>query len=158
MPAGTKGKGTVLIVDDDASARAGLSRYVRCAGYAVQDLASARELLGASLPRDAVCLVADVRMRGGDGLQLARQWRAAGHALPVILVSADDGTEVRQRALELGVAGFFHKPVDGRALLDAIEWALTTSRLRTVAGARESGSSGPRDETKTNHHPNPRHP
>lgn len=158
MPAGTKGKGTVLIVDDDASARAGLSRYVRCAGYAVQALASARELLGASLPRDAVCLVADVRMRGGDGLQLTRRLRAAGHALPVILVSADDGTEVRQRALELGVAGFFHKPVDGRALLDAIEWALTSSRLRPAASAHEPATPGADDHWNPDQLLNPHHP
>lgn len=155
MPAGPDGKGTVLIVDDDASARAGLSRYVRCAGYAVRDLASVREFLGTSLPPDAICVVADVRMRGGDGLQLARQLRAAGNPLPVILVSADDGTEVRQRAIELGVAGFFHKPVDGSALRDAIEWALTGSRLRRSATARESVPAVRSDDPNSNLHPNP---
>jgi FixJ family two-component response regulator len=120
------GKGTVLIVDDDASARAALSRYVGCAGYRVQTFASAEEFSQARISPEAVCLVADVRMRGGGGLLLAEQLRVAGYSMPVILVSADDGAEVRQRALALGAAGFFHKPVDGRALLDAIEWALTT--------------------------------
>jgi CheY-like chemotaxis protein len=38
------GKGTVLIVDDDASARAGLSRYVECAGYTVQETQHPRHL------------------------------------------------------------------------------------------------------------------
>lgn len=118
-----KGKGTVLIVDDDPSARTGLGRYLRCAGYAVQTFATIDAFSAVSASREADCLVADVRMRGGGGLVLAEQLRESDNSLPVILVSADDGAEVRQRALALGVAGFFHKPVDGRALLDAIEWA-----------------------------------
>lgn len=130
MAARPTGKGTVLIVDDDASARAGLSRYVRCAGYAVQTFASAEEFSAASLAQEAVCLVADVRLRGGEGLLLAEQVRQSGNPMPVILVSADAGAEVRQRAWALGVAGFFHKPVDGQALLDAIEWALTERSSR----------------------------
>jgi len=124
------GKGTVLIVDDDASARAGLSRYVGCAGYTVQTFASAEEFSQVRISPEAICLVADVRMRGGGGLLLAEQLRESGNPMPVILVSADDGAEVRQRALALGAAGFFHKPVDGRALLDAIEWARTARSWR----------------------------
>lgn len=134
MSARPSGNGIVLIVDDDASARAGLSRYVRCAGYTVQTFASPEEFAAASLPGEAVCLVADVRMRGGGGLRLAQRLHEVGRPLPIILVSADDGAEVRQRALELGVTGFFHKPVDGRALLDAIEWAMTQRAARRRPG------------------------
>jgi FixJ family two-component response regulator len=93
-------------------------------------------LAGPHLP-EAVCLVADVRMRDGGGLLLAEQLRKAGNPLPVILVSADDGAEVRRRALALGAAGFFHKPVDGRALLDAIEWARTARSWREPTGQGE---------------------
>jgi FixJ family two-component response regulator len=132
------GKGTVLILDDDASARAGLSRYVGCAGYTVQTFASAEEFSQARVGPEAVCLVADVRMRGGGWLLLAEQLRVAGYSMPVILVSADDGAEVRQRALALGAAGFFHKPVDGRALLDAIEWARTARSWRALSGGGDS--------------------
>jgi len=130
-------KGTVLIVDDDASARTGLCRYLRCAGYTVQAFASAEEFSKASHPATAVCLVADVRMRGGGGLLLAGQIRQAGDPMPVILISADDGEEVRRRAIALGAAGFFHKPVDGRALLDAIEWALAERWAQQPTGNRD---------------------
>lgn len=136
MPESPNGKGLVLIVDDDASARAGLGRFMRCAGYTVQTFASVAEFPLVSASRQAVCMVADVRMRGGGGLYLAEQLRQVGSSLPVILVSADDGEEVRQRALAIGAAGFFHKPVDGRALLDAIEWVLTerSPQRRTGSG------------------------
>jgi FixJ family two-component response regulator len=125
MPEQSRALSTVLIVDDDSSARDGLSRYIRCAGFGVKAMTSAEEFSALGTVRGPSCLVADVRMRGGGGLLLAEQLRKAGNPMPVILVSADDGAELRQQALALGVAAFFHKPVDGRALLDAIEWALT---------------------------------
>lgn len=139
MPATPPGKGTVVIVDDDASARMGLSRYVRCAGYTVETFASAEEFSRACRCEGPTCLVADVRMRGGGGLHLAEQLCQAGIRMPVILVSADDREEVRRRAKALGAAGFFHKPVDGRALLDAIEWALTQ---RAPCGLPAEGQAG----------------
>jgi FixJ family two-component response regulator len=141
MSVSPQAKGTVFIVYDDASARTGLSRYVGCAGYTVQTFASANEFSQAPISREAVCLVADVRMRGGGGLLLAKQLREAGNPLPVILISADDGAEVRQRALALGAAGFFHKPVDGRALLDAIEWARTTRASLQPTGKGDSAGA-----------------
>jgi FixJ family two-component response regulator len=139
MPATLPGKGTVVIVDDDASARMGLSRYVRCAGYAVESFASAEEFSMACRCEGPACLVADVRMQGGGGLRLAEQLCQAGTPIPVILVSADNREEVRRRAKALGAAGFFHKPVDGRALLDAIEWALTQ---RAPCGPPTEGRAG----------------
>lgn len=139
MPATPPGKGTVVIVDDDASARIGLSRYVRCAGYTVETFASAEEFSKACRCEGPTCLVADVRMRGGGGLDLTEQLGQAGIGMPVILVSADDREEVRRRAKALGAAGFFLKPVDGRALLDAIQWALTQ---RSPSGLPSEGPSG----------------
>jgi len=44
----------------------------------------------------------------------------------VIFVTADDDEQTRKKARALEAAGFFRKPVDGPALLDAIIWALET--------------------------------
>jgi FixJ family two-component response regulator len=49
--------------------------------------------------------------------------RQPGH-LPIIVVTADDDPVPRLKAQKMGAVGFFRKPVDGRALLDAINWAL----------------------------------
>ena len=50
--------------------------------------------------------------------------KARGLDLPIIVVTADDDPETRRKARRMKAAGFFRKPVDGTALLDAIEWAL----------------------------------
>jgi FixJ family two-component response regulator len=61
---------------------------------------------------------------GGMGLRMKLEEK--GPKVPVIFVTADDDQKTRAKARELNAAGFFRKPVDGPALLDAIAWALET--------------------------------
>ena len=39
------------------------------------------------------------------------------------------GQKTRRKAEEMKAVGFFRKPVDGTALLDAIDWALRSSSI-----------------------------
>ena len=64
-------------------------------------------------------------MPGTGGLDLPALIGSAGRHLPVIFVTAHDTPETRDLAKRLGAAGYFCKPVDDRALLDAIGWALS---------------------------------
>ena len=114
----------IFLVDDDPSARSGLSRLLRTAGHDVHAFASANELLDALQPEVSGCLVLDARMPGLSGRELYAELRARGISLPIIVVTADDDPATRQEAQQLKASAFFHKPVDGSALLDAIDWAL----------------------------------
>lgn len=42
----------------------------------------------------------------------------------------DDNLEARKLTKNMGVIGFFRKPVDGTALLDTIKWTLKTGPMR----------------------------
>lgn len=98
---------------------------MRCAGYAVETYASPQEFFAAVLPSGPACLVLDVRMHDLGGLALKERLNQNGNPIPVIMITADAGGSVRNEAVALGVAGFFHKPVDGRSLIDAVEFALS---------------------------------
>ena len=89
---------------------------MRCAGYAVETFASPQEFLAAAPPSGPACLVLDVRMHDLGGLALKERLNQDGNNIPVIMITADEGGNVRKKAVALGVAGFFHKPVDGRSL------------------------------------------
>jgi FixJ family two-component response regulator len=115
----------VFLVDDDGSVRAGLGRLLRFAGYAVSTFASPQEFLAAAPPAGPACLVLDVRMPDRGGLALKEELNRAGNRIPVIMITADEGGPVRSKAAALGVAALFQKPVDGRSLVDAIEFALS---------------------------------
>jgi FixJ family two-component response regulator len=114
----------VIVVDDDPSARKGLARLLRAAGYEVRDFASAKEFLNTLDPDTSGCIVLDARMPGLSNQELQKELKARDVHLPIIVVSADDDVETRQNAKKINAAGFFRKPVDGVALLDSIKWIL----------------------------------
>ena len=120
---------TVYIVDDDASVRRSLERLMKSFGYTPVAFATVDEFLALPTLAASSCVIADVTMRGGTGVALAQALQQRGDGLPVILVTAHDTDEVRAAAKRCGVSAYFRKPVDDQALVDSIEWALSTRRL-----------------------------
>ena len=78
----------------------------------------------------------DVRMHDQGGLALKEKLNRDGNTIPVIMITADEGGNARKQAAALGVAGFFHKPVDGRSLVDAIEFAVSREVAEGEAGRK----------------------
>ena len=115
---------TIFVLDDDAAVRTALARLIRAAGLHAVALADMDELLNMQSMPARACVVADVRMRGTSGLALPHLLAQRGHDLPVIYVSAQDTESTRAEAKKAGAVGFFRKPVDDQALLDAIAWAI----------------------------------
>ena len=117
----------IFLVDDDSSARKGLARLLRAAGYDVRDFASANDFLDALGSETSGCLVLDARMSGISNEEVLEELEARHIHLPIIVVTGDDDSETRRKAQKMKAAGFFRKPIDGPALLDAINWALQTN-------------------------------
>jgi FixJ family two-component response regulator len=65
-------------------------------------------------------------LKGLSGLELQQQLADRGNKMPVIFLTAFDSNENRQQAKQAGAAGYFRKPVDDQALLDTIQWALSS--------------------------------
>ena len=66
-------------------------------------------------------------MPGLSGNELMTELKLRGIDLPIIVITGDDDSETRMKADKMKAIGFFRKPVDGHALLDAIDWALRSS-------------------------------
>ena len=115
----------VYVIDDDASVRTALQRLIRSAGLEAAVFGSVAEFLAGDPPVPQACIVADVRMPGPSGLDLPALLARRGWRFPVIFVTAYDTAEARRLAREAGAVGYFRKPVDDQALLDAIQWALS---------------------------------
>jgi len=64
-------------------------------------------------------------MPGLAGISLQAELSSRDISMPVIVITADEDPDTRRRARQAGAAAFFRKPVDGPALLDAIEWAVS---------------------------------
>lgn len=116
----------ILVVDDNAAIRKGLSVRLRANGYAVSfavDAISATAALVTEMP-DLVIL--DLGLPCGDGFvvmeRLNNHDRLAG--IPVIVLTGRELADNRDRALKAGAVAFFQKPVEDGQLLMAINKAL----------------------------------
>ena len=114
----------VFVADDDLSARKGLVRLLRTAGYHVREFSSATELLDALRSEVPECVVLEVRMLWQSNLEQQTEFSVCAAQVPIIIVSVDDDPQSRRIALKTSAVEYFSKPVDGTALLDAINWAL----------------------------------
>jgi FixJ family two-component response regulator len=68
-----------------------------------------------------------MKMPAVSGLDMLTRLRKERIAIPVIVVTAHDDIETRKAAEDAGASGYFRKPFDSEALLDAITWALSQS-------------------------------
>jgi len=114
----------VYIVDDDDFVLTGLSRLMRSAGFEARTYASAGEFLAAVRDSPSACILLDITMPRITGLEVQQRLKEKGIGLPVIAVSARDDDTTRAMARALGAKFFLRKPVDDRALLDAIGWVM----------------------------------
>jgi len=119
----------LLIVDDDANTLASLSRAFRLAGHeaTVCDNAARALELAKSQPFDL--MMSDVVMPGKDGLALLEDLRAAGIALPVVMISGQANIEMAVRATRLGAIDFLEKPLSTEKLLLTVDNVLKLKRL-----------------------------
>ena len=70
---------TVLIVDDETGIREGLARAVASRGHGTVAASSLAEARAAIEGQPFDCVLLDVRLRDGDGLDLLRELRAGRH-------------------------------------------------------------------------------
>jgi FixJ family two-component response regulator len=120
-----KTKTLIYLVDDDASVRKALEMLLIASDMRVETFERAEDLLKCELRKEQVCLVTDVRMTGMNGLELHQKLIERGFKLPVIFITGYDTPETRIEVSKIGAFGYFRKPVDDQALLDAIQLALS---------------------------------
>jgi DNA-binding NtrC family response regulator len=115
---------TVLIVDDERSVRDGLARAVGGAGYAtkaVEGIVAARAALAAET---IDCVLLDVRLKDGDGLQFLEELRKSHPRLPVIMATAYGDSDRTIAAMKHGAFDYVTKPFDLDLLMATIQRAI----------------------------------
>jgi PAS domain S-box-containing protein len=122
IPAGiASAHATVLAIEDQRLERALLTRMLQGAGYAVETAVSGEEALEKCRRWRFDAITLDLLLPDGPGWELLEQIRKIAHhrTTPVIVVSMLDQKDL-QRA-PLAVQGYLTKPIEGKALWDALE-------------------------------------
>lgn len=127
----------ILLVEDDAPLRQGLTELLSREGYTVMAAACAREARE-KLDGSIRLIVLDITLPDGDGVALCRAWRGEGIATPILFLTAKDEEWDVVRGLDAGGNDYVTKPFRMMELLSRIRALLRTS----YAGMQNTFSRG----------------
>lgn len=142
------GKLQVVLVDDHALCRTGLSDLLRHRGQieVAAALGNPNEVAAALREHQPDLLVLDLRMPETDGLALLRRLRAEGLETPALILTMSDAESDLAAALRAGVRGYLLKDMEPEEVVAAIERAargeLAVAPAMTVKLAQMLHSGG----------------
>ena len=119
-------RNVVLVVDDDAAMLRSVARLLRQFGYASLLFSSAEAFANQSDFDRALCVVFDINLDDGSGIELRYRLKAAGYSVPVIFMTGNDSPAVREAALQSGCLAYLTKPFSARSLIEPLERASAT--------------------------------
>ena len=111
----------ILIVEDDRKIAGLLSKGLREAGYAVDQVNDGDEGLDFGLNNQYDAAVLDLMLPGRDGLSILQQWRAEKVQTPVLILSARRSVDDRVRGLQAGGDDYLTKPFSFSELLARVQ-------------------------------------
>ena len=100
----------MLVVDDDRAVRESLRRSLEFNGYEVALAGDGAEALATISGTRPDAVVMDVMMPRLDGLEATRALRAAGHDVPILVLTARDAVGDRVEGLDAGADDYLTKP------------------------------------------------
>jgi DNA-binding NtrC family response regulator len=124
-------KANLLILDDEPSTLASLSRAFRLAGHEATVCDNANKALELAKGDDFDLIFSDVVMPGKDGLAFLEELRACSVMTPVVMMSGQAHIEMAVRATKLGALDFLEKPISTEKLLLTVDNALRLQRLES---------------------------
>ena len=122
---------SILVVDDDPALRQALTRILTFEGYSVEVAPTGHDAL--ELVGQADLMVFDLGLHDLDGLDVARRVRAAGHALPILVLTARGEVGDRVAGLDAGADDYLPKPFDLAELLARVRALLRRTQPNSGA-------------------------
>jgi DNA-binding response OmpR family regulator len=118
----------VLLVEDDSRIARFVAQGLREQTYAVDVTGDGEDALYKLSINDYDAVILDVMIPGRDGFEVCRELRAAGSAVPVLMLTARDALEDRVAGLDNGADDYLTKPFEVAELLARLRALLRRGR------------------------------
>ena len=118
-----KDRNIVLVVDDDPGVLKGVQRLLRAHAYEPILFSSAEAFKSHTDFEKAACIILDINLQDGSGIELRHRLKAAGNNVPVIYMTGNDTPAVREAALQSGCLAYLTKPFSAWSLIEPLERA-----------------------------------
>lgn len=123
----------ILVVEDEARIAADIAAALDGAGFLAEIVDNGEAAWFRGDTEDYAAAILDLGLPGMDGLSVLKRWRAAGRALPVVILTARGNWSERVEGIDAGADDYLPKPFRMEELL---------ARLRAVL-RRAGGNAAP---------------
>ncbi|MBE8472665.1 response regulator transcription factor [Streptomyces justiciae] len=124
----------LLIVEDEKRLALSLAKGLTAEGYAVDVVHDGREGLHRATEGSYDLVILDIMLPGLNGYRVCAALRAAGHDVPILMLTAKDGEYDEAEGLDTGADDYLTKPFSYVVLVARVK-ALLRRRGRNGAGA-----------------------
>ncbi|HEB98641.1 MAG TPA: response regulator transcription factor [Thiotrichales bacterium] len=111
----------LLLVEDDRHLARRLQQQLSQAGFVVDHADNGIDAQFLGEEQDYGIVVLDLGLPGRGGMEVLKNWRAAGNTVPVLILTARDGWQERVDGLRAGADDYLGKPFQPEELLARIE-------------------------------------
>ena len=119
----SKDRNHVLVVDDDLGMLRAIKRLLRQHDYEPILFSSAQAFKSLAEFEKAACVILDIDLNDGSGIELRNGLKAAGVSVPVIYITGNETPAVREAALGSGRVAFLTKPFSAKELIEPLKKA-----------------------------------
>ena len=117
----------VFVIDDDASMRQGVVRWLKSVGYKSEAFESASDFLARPPHADPCCVIVDVQMPDMDGVAFQQALIKRRREEQLIFLTCHGNVPMCARVMRDGAVDFVEKPFTSEELSKSIEHALCRS-------------------------------
>ena len=111
------------MVDDDPGMLRCVKRLLRQHAYEPILFSSAQAFKSHTDFEKAACIILDINLNDGSGIELRHGLKADGVSVPVIYMTGNEDPAVREAALGSGCVAFLTKPFSAQELIEPLNRA-----------------------------------
>ena len=119
----SKDRNRVILVDDDLGMLRAIKRLLRQLDYEPILFSSAQAFKSHTDFERAACVILDINLSDGSGIDLRHGLKADGISVPVMYMTGNENPAVREAALNSGCLAFLTKPFSAQELIEPLKKA-----------------------------------
>ena len=100
----------ILVIEDEAELRKSIKEYLHNEGYVVESANDFRNASEKTADYDYDCILVDITLPHGSGLDIVKQLKKEGSQAGVIIISAKNSLDDKITGLEYGADDYITKP------------------------------------------------
>lgn len=119
----------ILVVEDNKSLLMLMNARLEQAGYKVLQAQNGQEALEILEEQQVDLIISDIMMPLMDGFELVESLREANFNLPILMVTAKEGFEDKEKGFRLGTDDYMVKPIDMNEMLLRVAALLRRAKI-----------------------------